>query len=503
MTISSMQEGSSEYHKTEQEEQEQELEDYDDDDDDDDDDDCIGSEGSDPDHDSVTDPSYSILEETHTEFSNVSIRKKPKSRIIKDADMGNVKDQEKMEMIEPKFDEKSFERAQKMIEAGQIEKLKLDQCKVYLRKHGLRLTGNKATLNQRIKEHQEILNGGVEQKYPVSSFALNCTGDACTGDVVMFEQNVYEMYNIASRSANGPPCGTRIIAGRIVKESYGAAKQQHTFTIEVLWSSGVKPLPPLHPLLIKGRNLYRLKTLRQRWEDEGERHKILMEKHSRGSLARSVREIRIQEKEKRNIIRANRVSRKESANGKENLNSNSTAKVENGVQVSCQPQLDSTSMAKVEIRPQQLGYTISFGKVAPLQQSTLPVGLSKPTMQPTSSIQQLGPSTDLFKPTIPQQQKNSIRNSVYSQRQPLTMQGNMQQQLCRYHAQGKCHFGDNCKFLHGTTCHRQPLTSINQHCPMIQPRRQGNKQQQLCQYHAKGKCHFGDNCKFLHEEGGT
>lgn len=35
------------------------------------------------------------------------------------------------------------------------------------------------------------------------------------------------------------------------------------FQIEVLWSKGEKPLPPLHPLLIKGRNLYRLKTLRQ------------------------------------------------------------------------------------------------------------------------------------------------------------------------------------------------------------------------------------------------
>ncbi|KDO39177.1 hypothetical protein CISIN_1g0392731mg, partial [Citrus sinensis] len=62
---------------------------------------------------------------------------------------------------------------------------------------------------------------------------------------------------------SGPPCGKRIVAGRIVKESYGAAKQQHTFTIEVLWSKGEKPLPPLRPLLIKGRNLYRLKTLRQ------------------------------------------------------------------------------------------------------------------------------------------------------------------------------------------------------------------------------------------------
>jgi hypothetical protein len=38
---------------------------------------------------------------------------------------------------------------------GQLEKLKVDQCKVYLRKNGLRLTGNKDTLIQRIKEHRE------------------------------------------------------------------------------------------------------------------------------------------------------------------------------------------------------------------------------------------------------------------------------------------------------------------------------------------------------------
>lgn len=37
----------------------------------------------------------------------------------------------------------------------QIEKLKVEQCKLYLRKNGLRLTGNKDTLIQRIKEHLE------------------------------------------------------------------------------------------------------------------------------------------------------------------------------------------------------------------------------------------------------------------------------------------------------------------------------------------------------------
>lgn len=39
--------------------------------------------------------------------------------------------------------------------AGLVEKLKVDECKMYLKKSGLRLTGNKDTLIQRIKEHQE------------------------------------------------------------------------------------------------------------------------------------------------------------------------------------------------------------------------------------------------------------------------------------------------------------------------------------------------------------
>jgi hypothetical protein len=38
-------------------------------------------------------------------------------------------------------------------------------------------------------------------------------------------------YNVAARSSGGPSIGTRIVAGRIIKESYGAAKQQHTFTV--------------------------------------------------------------------------------------------------------------------------------------------------------------------------------------------------------------------------------------------------------------------------------
>ncbi|KAL5992684.1 hypothetical protein ACLOJK_013603 [Asimina triloba] len=111
--------------------------------------------------------------------------------------------------------------------------------------------------------------------------------DVCKGDVVLFTQRVYKKFDIVSRA--GDPIGKRTIAGRVVKESYGAAKQQHTFTVEILWCKGVKKLPPLFPLLVKGRNLYRLKTFRQRWDDEAERLKVLAEKHRRGAAARQIR----------------------------------------------------------------------------------------------------------------------------------------------------------------------------------------------------------------------
>ncbi|XP_020574297.1 zinc finger CCCH domain-containing protein 62-like [Phalaenopsis equestris] len=276
--------------------------------------------------DSDDDPSFDIMEEIRSAISKLSIQKPRarRSKIVHD----NLESESEREAVGgeiPKLDkkdEKSFEKVEELIkEGGHLEKLTLDQCKVYLRKHGLRLTGNKAVLISRIREHREIINGCGETKYPAESFVLNCKGDACLGDVVIFEQNVYDMFSIASRSATGPPCGTRTVAGRIVKESYGFAKQQHTFTIEVLWSKGVKPLQPLHQLLIKGRNLYRIKTMRQRWVDEGERLKVLQEKHGRGSHARYSREIRIKEKEKRMkgiVIKRDRFHQKNKLTGNHN-----------------------------------------------------------------------------------------------------------------------------------------------------------------------------------------
>ncbi|XVF17726.1 hypothetical protein REPUB_Repub10bG0148500 [Reevesia pubescens] len=172
-------------------------------------------------------------------------------------------------------------------EESQLESLSLKQCKAYLRKHGLRITGTKAVCQQRILEHWKIKDGKAEVLYPRSSFFINCTGDVCKGDVVLFTQKVYEKFNKVTR--HGRLLGRRTAAGRVVTESYGKAKQQHTFTVEVLWSKGAKKLPPLFPLLVKGRNLYKLKTYRQRWTDEAERKNVLAEKHRRGKAARLVK----------------------------------------------------------------------------------------------------------------------------------------------------------------------------------------------------------------------
>ncbi|CAD6205023.1 unnamed protein product [Miscanthus lutarioriparius] len=161
----------------------------------------------------------------------------------------------------------------KLMQDGQLEKLKVYECKAYLWMHKLRLTGKKEVLLNRIREHIEVKNDG-EVKHPVPSFVLNCKGDACKGDVVMFEQNIYRREKGAPREVKGRLCGQRTNAGRIIKESYGAAKQQHTF----------------NP-----------------WPDEEERNRVIQEKHERGFLARKSRAARIHEKETERLARLNRM----------------------------------------------------------------------------------------------------------------------------------------------------------------------------------------------------
>jgi len=159
------------------------------------------------------------------------------------------------------------------------------ECKAYLKKIGLSQTGGIDTCVDRIVLHWRFKDGDPERIYPRSSFCINCKGDVCRGDAVLFKQKVYEK----SGKRHAKCIGKRIVAGKVVKESYGKQKQQHTFTIQVFWSKGAGKLPPLHLLLVKGRNLYRMMTFRQPWANEVERLKVLEEKHNRGDDARRVR----------------------------------------------------------------------------------------------------------------------------------------------------------------------------------------------------------------------
>ncbi|KAF8679265.1 hypothetical protein HU200_046043 [Digitaria exilis] len=173
-----------------------------------------------------------------------------------------------------------------LLQSGRsLEGIKLVDCKTYLKKNGLSQTGDIDTCVDRIVLHWRFKDGDPEKIYPRSSFCINCKGDVCRGDAVLFKQKVYEK----SGKRHAKCVGKRVVAGKVIKESYGKEKQQHTFTIQVFWSKGVGKLLPLHLLLVKGRNLYRMMTFRQPWANEAERLKVLEEKHSRGDDARRVR----------------------------------------------------------------------------------------------------------------------------------------------------------------------------------------------------------------------
>ncbi|XP_031499798.1 zinc finger CCCH domain-containing protein 62 [Nymphaea colorata] len=380
-------------------------------------------------------------------------------------------------------EEKCFERVEKIINDGGVDKLKVDQCKIYLRKYGLRLTGKKDVLVGRIKEHLEVKDGGGQKLYPKSSFVLNCKGDACTGDVVMFEQNVYDMFSIVSRSATAPPCGTRLVAGRIVKESYGVAKQQHTFTIEVLWSEGVKPLPALHPLLIKGRNLYKLKTMRQRWPNEMERSSVIQEKHLRGSRARFSREARVQLKEMRKKLATSKRTKKWGG---------ITSNQQKNVLPRLFPEIVPAAPAFTKNGPFQGNAWLAShnmnsqgGMQRPLSgpQYALP-SVNSQIPQHSSCLSFLPESSGAGMYHIDTNFRSRASNVQPAENIP---------NLCTNQHFPSHHHRNLC----GNGQQRQPLTSLNS-CSQPCNQQQMNKRQ-LCRHFVRGSCYFGNSCKFVHD----
>jgi hypothetical protein len=116
----------------------------------------------------------------------------------------------------------------------------------------------------------------AKDEAPPDEYTIGCTGDCCKGDEIAF--------------FNAGKSGERLF-GVITAESYGAAKQQHTFTIDTEGPEGV--------MRIKGRNLYKMGVVRKKWPDEAARQAILDEKHKRGDEAREAAKARKEAKEAR------------------------------------------------------------------------------------------------------------------------------------------------------------------------------------------------------------
>jgi len=116
---------------------------------------------------------------------------------------------------------------------------------------------------------------------------INCTGDAVKGDTIRFTEAIF-----SGSFRNAKYRGDRTIIANILNDSYGAEKQQHTFSLVVVESSGVDALAAGTKTTRKGRNVYKNGTERLLWPNEDERKACVDEKHQRGDVARQARDYR-------------------------------------------------------------------------------------------------------------------------------------------------------------------------------------------------------------------
>ena len=108
-------------------------------------------------------------------------------------------------------------------------------------------------------------------------YSIDCTGDAVCGDEIRFERATF-----SGSFRNAKFSGFEQITGKIIRDSYGRDKQQHTFSIETATDL----------VVIKGRNVYSNGTWRKPWFDEATRKSVADEKHDRGQNARRARQAR-------------------------------------------------------------------------------------------------------------------------------------------------------------------------------------------------------------------
>lgn len=118
----------------------------------------------------------------------------------------------------------------------------------------------------------------------LKDYTIDCTGNVCKGDEITFEKAEFTGTYPRAKFSH---MERRFL--KVLKDSYGKDKQQHTFTCLDLETDMV--------VRIKGRNIYRNGCKRKEWINEDDRLKVLEEKYSRGSEARKNRKERIEAKE--------------------------------------------------------------------------------------------------------------------------------------------------------------------------------------------------------------
>lgn len=126
-------------------------------------------------------------------------------------------------------------------------------------------------MKERLK-HEAFCEKQADEMYSLlkefeADYPVDITGDACVGDEVVFLRAVF-----GGSKRNPKFLRNDVVLGKIVNDSYGSQRGQHTFTL--LTAEGEKTL-------IKGRNLYRNGLFAKPRNDE-ERSEALAEKHERG-----------------------------------------------------------------------------------------------------------------------------------------------------------------------------------------------------------------------------
>ncbi len=113
------------------------------------------------------------------------------------------------------------------------------------------------------------------------------TDDVVTDDMICFTEAVFEGPYKKAKFV-----GERKITAFVKRESYGKAKQQHTFTLEVVDCCGKDPIAIGAIIRRKGRVIYRNGVERCLWWSETNRIIASDEKHARGDEAREQRWLR-------------------------------------------------------------------------------------------------------------------------------------------------------------------------------------------------------------------